>query len=119
MERCKGGSNIYLYFKPDSNYPLTIWGKFALNSVTINQDLSLTLDAFYIEYLRYELAQYMCAEYNIGLQSEASNTLSEYRKIVRQISPPDLSVNKVSCFNGNSGLNFALINLSKGWTTPF
>ena len=40
VERCLGGANIYLYFFPQSNYPIEAWGTFRLSQVVLNQDLS-------------------------------------------------------------------------------
>lgn len=115
MERAQGGSNIYLYYLPAGNYPLKIWGKFALTSVTLNQDLALTLDYFYIEYLRYELAQYMCSEYTISFAPESMATLKKYRKVVNQVSTPDMTISKLSCFKKSPGLTWADVNLGVGW----
>lgn len=115
LERTLNGSNIYLYYVPADNYPLKIWGKFALSSVTLNQNLSATLDAFYIEYLRYELAQYMCAEYTLSFPPQAEKTLRQYRKIINQISTPDMTMTKLSSFQKSPGLTFADINLGLGW----
>jgi len=53
VERELGGSRIYLYFKPESNYVMKISGKYALTDVALNTDLSLLYDTYYIEYLRY------------------------------------------------------------------
>lgn len=39
LERCTGGANIFLYFWPNTNYPMQAWGQFRLNSVTLNQSL--------------------------------------------------------------------------------
>lgn len=39
IERQANGATLFLYFLPDSNYPIEIWGTFKLNQVTINQDL--------------------------------------------------------------------------------
>lgn len=39
LERCVGGAKIYLYFFPQTNYPLEAWGQFRLSQVAINQDL--------------------------------------------------------------------------------
>ena len=62
-ERTLGGCNLYMYFVPNQAYLINIWGKFGLSEVTLDQDLSLTYDLFYIEYLRFALAQYICCEY--------------------------------------------------------
>jgi hypothetical protein len=39
FERQTGGGNLYIYFKPDRNYPMEVHGVFDLNSVTEFQDL--------------------------------------------------------------------------------
>ncbi len=114
-ERTKGGTNISIYPLPVQEFPLKIWGKFSLSSVTLFQDLSLTLDTFYIEYLRYELAQYICSENNVSFQSESEKTRRAYRKIINQIATPDLRIYKKSSF-ASGGINWAFINLSpNGW----
>ena len=44
IERVLGGSNIYLYFVPNTVYTMKVWGKFALDEVALTTDLSLTYD---------------------------------------------------------------------------
>lgn len=44
FERCLGGGNIYIYFKPDQAYPIEIHGYFELASVSVGQDLSSTVN---------------------------------------------------------------------------
>lgn len=46
MERCPGGANLYLYFFPQTTYPLEIWGLFRLGKVQINQDLVSSVARF-------------------------------------------------------------------------
>lgn len=115
QERLKGGTNIYIYFLPSDNYPLQLWGKFSLADVTLGQDLSLTLDLFYIEYLRYALAEYLCAENNILFQPQAQKKLDEYELIITDISPIDLTTQKASTLQKDSGYNWAYINLGRGY----
>ncbi len=43
VERCFGGANLFLYFVPNTNYPMEVWGQFRLSEVSINQDLSSQL----------------------------------------------------------------------------
>lgn len=45
-ERAKGGSNIYLYFFPNINYPMEAWGLFGLSEVSINQNLESNITTF-------------------------------------------------------------------------
>lgn len=40
LERCKGGANLYMYFKPQTNYAIELWGQFRLTNVVLNQDLN-------------------------------------------------------------------------------
>lgn len=118
VERLLGGSNIYLYFVPADIYQMRVWGKFGLTDVTINQDLSLTYDGFYIEYLRYALAEYICAEWGSTFPDEAKKKYDEIRKKLMSISPADLTITKRTFFGGQSGYDWQIINLSKGWL-PF
>lgn len=39
IERCVGGALVSLYFFPDKNYPLELWGLFRLSQVSLGQDL--------------------------------------------------------------------------------
>jgi hypothetical protein len=39
-ERCFGGTNLFLYFPPDLQYPMNVTGRFRLNNVLISDDLS-------------------------------------------------------------------------------
>lgn len=116
LERTTGGSNIYMYFFPNTDYPLKLWGKFGLDIVaSLDEDLSLVYDPFYIEYLRYSLAEYICADYNITFQPQAAARLAEYQKSLYDLSPKDLTNKKVSTLQKESGLNWGDINIGKGW----
>jgi hypothetical protein len=95
-ERVKGGSNLYVYFNPASNYPMKIWGKFGLEAVALDDDLEETYDAFYIEYMRYELASYICDSYAIQFPPQNQARLERYRKKLNNIMPPDLTMRKIS-----------------------
>jgi hypothetical protein len=116
IERTKGGATLYLYFVPNSTYPLKITGKFSLTAIaTLDTDLEDTLDDFYIEYLRYALADYICNQYNILFQPQSQAKLNEYEEIVTDVSPMDLTVTKYSSLQNGNGLNWAMINFP-GWT---
>jgi len=118
MERCFNGANLYIYFKPNLNFPLTIWGQFRLNSVTINQDLSLTLDRFYINFLRYELAERLCAEYRYSTPPGVAKALANYTdQISKKSGPLDLNMIKLSSLQQRGGINYAQVNLGHGWVT--
>jgi hypothetical protein len=118
MEREFGGASIYIYFKPNEDFPLTIWGQFRLNDVTINQDLSLTLDRFYINYLKYDLAVRLCTEYNYTVPMGVQKQFAKYEDAISKKSGPmDLRLTKLSSMQRRGGINYAQVNLGKGWTT--
>lgn len=114
-ERTLGGTNIYLYFAPFDNFPIKIFGKFSLASVMMNQNLSLSLDLFYISYLRFALAEYMCADYQISLSPQVQSKLDEFEELITDISPIDLTCVKRSCFNGGLAMTWGYVNFP-GWT---
>lgn len=118
LERTLGGANFYMYFEPNANLPVELTGKFSLADVTLNQDLELTMDQFYIEYLRYGLAEYMCEEYNIQMQPGPTQKLLQYEKMITDISPLDLQMQKISSLQEQSGLNYGQANLGRGWVSP-
>lgn len=115
FERLLNGSNIYLYFLPADTYPIKIWGKFGFTDVSLNQDLSLTYDEYYIDYLRYRLAKRICSEFGIPMQPEALQELRELEEAVTDVSPPDLTLSKISSLQGTTGLSWADVSLGRGW----
>lgn len=115
FNRGLGGGTLYLYFLPESNYPLKIMGKFALTDATLTTDLLTVYDPSYIEYLRYALAQYMCSEYGIVFNPESEKKLKEMSRQLMYISPPDLSMVKTSILTQDSGINFGDVNLGHGY----
>ena len=115
FERVLGGSNIFLYFLPADTNPIKIWGKFGFDNVTLNQDLLTTFDEYYIDYLRYKLAQRICSEYGIPLQPQAKDELGELEEAMTDVSPPDLTLTKYSNLQGATGINWGDINIGRGW----
>jgi hypothetical protein len=115
FERLLGGSNIYLYFVPDTNYPIKIWGRFGFTDVTLNQDLELTYDEYYIDYLRYRLAVRICSEYGIQINPQAYEEMLELEEAMKDVSPPDLTLTKISTLHVEPGINWGDINIGRGW----
>jgi len=115
MERLIDGANVYLYFLPEQAYPMKLWGKFALQDVTQFQDISLVYERFYIEYLRYKLAEYLCEYYNVSFPISHRKRLASYEQSIRNVSPLDLSQQKLSMFQPGSAFNYADVNIGKGW----
>lgn len=117
IERCLGGANLFMYFKPDAIYPIEIWGKFALSNVVLNQDLSSSLDDFYINYLRYGLGNYICQDANITFQPQNKDELEKMEQVFLDISAPDLTVQSISGLRGKGRSIWGQANLGHGWTT--
>lgn len=118
MERCFQGANLYIYFKPNVAYPLTIWGQFRLAQVVLNQDLSLTLDRFYINYLKFDLASRLCAEYNYSVPPGVAKTLDQLQDAISKKSGPmDLRLTKLSSLQRRGGINYGTVNLGYGWVS--
>lgn len=115
IERCLNGANVFLYFVPADTYVMKLWGKFGLTDVTLTTDLSLIYDTYYIEYLRYALAEYICCEWGSTFPDEAKTKYAEIRKKLMMISPADLSIVKRGYFNGMPALDWQQINIGRGW----
>lgn len=114
-ERVLDGMNIYIYFLPAAVYQMKMQGKFALPEVTKDTDLSLDYDFYYIEYLRYALADYICAEYGATMPDQAAQKYKEIRAKLVDVSPPDLSLHKQTYFSGQGPIDWQYINLTTGY----
>lgn len=116
VEKQFGGANLYVYFEPDTAYPAMLKGNFRLSAVTLGQDLSLTLDQFYITYLRYALAARICAEFNFDVPPGVMAQLNKYEAwIAKQSNVLDLTLQKRSTLTKRQGYNWAFVNLARGW----
>lgn len=115
-----GGASIFVYFLPVAAYTFEIWGIFALQSVTKQQDLSLTLDQFYIDFLQFELAERICAEYDYSMPPGAAKQLESYQMIIdKREQRLDLTQQTISALSQTTdGVNYAWANLSTGWSVP-
>lgn len=115
-ERALNGTNFWVYFLPNQPYPFQIIGKFQLTEVFFNQDLALIFDKFYIEYLKYGLAEYLCGYYTVDVPTHVIETLKKMNKSVRDTSPIDFTLTKQSFFSAETYINYAAVSLSPGWT---
>jgi len=130
--RALGGGNLALYFLPSQTFPLKMMAKIFLTDVTLQTDLTNIseivpytfinssnqgYDTGYIEYLRYELANYMCSEYGILFNPESAKILQSMRRTLMYVSPPDLSIVKTTVLasNGQTGFNYGDVNIGRGW----
>ncbi len=116
FERIKGGGNLYLYFLPNKAYGIEVWGKFALGSVTsLDQDLLLIYDRFYIKYLTYALAPDICEEHQITLPPQVTASLQILEEKLTLVSPLDLETQSITAFTRDGSINYADVNLGQGW----
>lgn len=73
-------------------------------------------DNFYITYLRYALADRICAEYAYATPDNVLKQLARYEGLIDKKSKViDLRMQKVSTLNDRGSLSYAFINLGKGW----
>ena len=73
-------------------------------------------DSSYIEYLRYALARLMCSEYGILFNPESEKVFQQYTRKLMYLSPPDLSIQKITILNDYPGaLNWGFVNIGRGW----
>lgn len=116
-EREFGGAQIYLYFNPDEAYTMELWGQFRLDSVVNNQDLSLTIDRFYINFLKYQVAERICHEYNYAIPVGVSEQLTKYNYFISKKSGLlDLTQQTITTLGDKPfGMNYGIANLSGGW----
>ena len=116
-ERRVGGADLYVFPVPSQAFPVEIWGTFALSEVTQFQDLSLTLDRFYINYLKYELAVRLCNEFGYNVPARVEKQLQTYYQVIgKQSSPMDLTQSKISTLGNTQGINWGYVNLGRGYT---
>lgn len=115
-ERRHGGLDLYLYFPPQEGYIAQFSAKYALTDVTLDTDMSIAYDGFYMAYLRYALAQYMCQYYTLPFGDDKARKLKEIQHSLLNVSPPDLTMTKYSlCGSRRGSLNWAQANLGRGY----
>jgi hypothetical protein len=132
FNRAKGGGNLAMYFKPDTNYVMKAMAKIFLVDVNLNTDLTNITettpytfvnssnqgyDTGYIEYLRYSLAEYMTSEYGIIFNPQSAKILTSMKRKLMYISPPDLSMIKTTILtaDGQTGYNWGDVNIGRGY----
>lgn len=115
IERILGGSNIYMYFVPSQVFDMVMMGKFGLPEVTLTTDLSTVYDLYYIEYLRYSLAEYICCEYGVSFPDESKAKLKEIVKKLTSVSPSDISIQNDNYFDSGFGMDWQTANLTTGY----
>lgn len=84
----------------------------------INETFNATgLDQFYTSYLKFSLADRLCTEYNYVVPVGVVKQLEQYQRwISKRSGGMDLTTQKISTLQGVSMLNYAMVNLSNGFT---
>lgn len=115
-ERELGGCKIFLYWLPNEPYVFTITGVFRLSNIALGQDLELSLDVFYITYLKYALSEKICNEYSMPVPKGTRKELAEYQALIsKQVRPLDVSIYKQSTLQKRPRLGWAWANLGEGY----
>lgn len=114
-ERTLNGTNLFMYYTPNEAYVFILEGKFSLSEVVLGQDLLVTLDQYYIDYLKYALAEYVCQEYNITLQPQAVKRLDQLEAAIFDISPIDFTTSKISMLQKGGAISYAQVNIGGAW----
>lgn len=74
-------------------------------------------DQFYINYLIYRLADRLCTAYNFKVPENVKKQLLQYKQMISdKSSPMDLNIMKVSTLSRQNAINYAQVNLGRGWT---
>lgn len=113
-QRSLGGIDLYIYFLPSQNFPLQIWGRFAFPTFGLFDDLSLAMEPFYLQYMRYDLAGELCRFYNVQFSAENKEHLISLDRQISEMSAYDLSMQKLSTLNRQYSINYAISNFG-GW----
>ena len=119
MERTIGGCNLFVQFLPSDTYPFKIVGKFSYDSFTVADltvNISLTYDLFMIRYLRYLLAKEICNFYGVPMSPQIEEVLQRIAGNLNDSNPIDLTSRSHDLYNDNNSINWASVNLGKGYT---
>lgn len=86
--------------------------------IPLNQTyLPMALDGFYSNYLEYQLAERICSKLNFTVPEAAAMQLARYRLSITGMSEPmDLTQQKVSCLGDTRAINYAAVNIGRGYT---
>lgn len=77
------------------------------------------LERYYIAYLKYKLANKICAEYNFSVPPGVIEQLNYHENLIDKRSRKvDLRNTKLSTLDdGRGSINYADVNIGRGWTT--
>lgn len=120
FELTTGGSNLYVYFLPSTEYPFKIWGKFSLKcdlgQTDLTTDMLLTYDLFYIRYLRHLLAAEICNYYGTTLSPDVRVISERIAANINDKNVLDLTSRKVNLYSDEKHWDWPSVNLFRGFT---
>jgi hypothetical protein len=84
----------------------------------LNQTFTpMVFDQYYINYLMYKLSNLLCIAYNFITPQNLKEKLEMYEEAIsKRSSPIDMSISKISTLDKVIGINYAQVNIGKGWT---
>lgn len=110
------GMKIWTYFDPSqTSYIFEAVGRFSLNEVGLDTVMSDSLERFYTSYLKYALAERLCQYFNQPFGNDKISTLQTLERRLTQINGVDPNLKLVNSFPGESSLNYADVNIGRGW----
>ena len=81
---------------------------------------AMGLDEFYTTYLKYALADRLCAEFAYDTPPNVMRQLNKYESWIEKTSRTlDLNLEKMSTLQKKTGLNWAMINIGRGYTRGY
>ena len=94
------------------------FSNFSTTGPALNQTFNSSgLDQFYTSYLKFSLADRLCTEYNLVVPQGVVKQLEQYQRwISKRTGGLDLTARKISTLQSTNSLNWAMINLSNGFT---
>lgn len=118
-ERVLNKMKIYVYFKPENEVDyFTATGRYALTNVSLDDDMSDMLDGFYLLYLQFLLAEYICLWNSLTFAPEKKARLAELDSKCVDVNQIDFTVRKISTFQKRPAMSYAQVNIGHGWTKP-
>jgi len=115
LERTFGGSNLYVYFLPNEPYAYQMWAKFSLLKTDLNQDLSLIYDEWYLAYVKYGLAIWLCEWRSVQPPASLTQTFFNMEQKMTTLGVIDFTHRKLEWFKRGAGLNWGDVNYGHGW----
>lgn len=117
LERTLSGYTLHLYFIPDQEYEVEIWGKFGLSSANYETNLETFVPRGYIVWIKHKMAEYICNNNQVSIPEGVSRELSRLDRLIQNISAQDLRMNVFSSCNpyGSNNIDWNFVNFFKGY----